>query len=118
MTHTCRAEIAADGLQDGCGRCAELAADPLNLDDDMLRDLVRRTLTNRFGAWHNGEGDVPSVFGAARDGEPRSDTEAVAMANTMTLLERVGRLYRAAGPSVVLYLVERWRIATSIKETP
>lgn len=113
-SHSCVANLHEDGLQDGCPACAEYAEAPFtDLDHEMLRLLVERTLRNRFGGHYARHGiEVESPFGAGAS--PRSNTEARAMAVVMTQLERFGRLAEAAPASVALYLNERWRLETSI----
>ena len=113
-THTCRANLHEDGLQDDCAACAEYAEAPyLELDHEMLRLLVERTLRNRFGGHYARHGvEVESPFGESAS--PRSNNEARAMAVVMTQLERVGKLAECAPASLALYLNERWRLETSI----
>lgn len=108
--HTPHGDIHDVGLQDGCERCAEHAETPhISLDSGAFEDLVVRTLRNRFGGHYTRDGvEVDSPFGDHV--QPRSETEARAMAVVMTQLERTGKYFELAGMSVALYLAERWRV--------
>jgi hypothetical protein len=78
--------IRVSGLQDGCPRCAEHAAQPFSsLDDDNLRALVNRTR-----GWMR---DEPGQM-------PRSENERAAMRVVETALQQARTLARLAGVSV------------------
>lgn len=97
MEHTCMVDLHAEGLQDGCPRCAELAARPLDVDSEMLRDLVRLAVRR----------DRITVG--------RSEAELVASAGVLTLLEQLGRLAELAPDEVAAYLVDRWHLNAEIE---
>ena len=98
MSHGNHLSIQGNGLADGCERCIEIAKDPLGqLDQGNLRDLIERTLDDRFGY----RGGVTHA---------RSNCEATAMANVMTMLEHSGALMAAAPGAVAEYMNDRWRV--------
>lgn len=104
--HTQHSDIHDAGLADGCEGCARHAAQPWNtLDRDALHDLVQRTLRNRFGGPGKAYGDHV---------EPRSTTEAVAMAGVMTQLERFGAFAATVPAEVALYLHDRWHTSLPV----
>jgi hypothetical protein len=105
--HTLHHDVHDYGLADECDGCAEHAEKPFsNLDEWALRDLVERTLRNRFAR----------PFGEVV--HPRSNAEARAMAVVMTLLEQVGRLAEVAPAPLGLYLRERWKVPCTIEARP
>lgn len=90
MSHSAHPDVHTHGLADGCTACEEHASQPThNLDEWMLRDLLSRALDRT----------IPS----------RSTTEAVAVANVLNILERVGRLAQVE-PTAALRYLQRWRI--------
>ncbi len=106
--HTPHPDPHTHGLADDCPRCAEHAENPwYTLDQRNLRAIVDRTLAYRFGGHYTRHGiETDSPFGS--DLSPRSEVEAIAMANVMTLLERVGKISECAPDLLALYLRERW----------
>lgn len=107
--HTVHHDIHENGLADGCEACTYHADNPLrDLDQRMLHNLVERTLANRF----------PNTFPMSSGADPyaRSETEAVAMANVMTMLEQVGKLAEVAPGEVAAYVRERWRVPLVLNE--
>jgi hypothetical protein len=109
VSHTAHPPIQERGLADDCPRCTEIADDPFTgLDDENLRELVRRTLDDRFGIY----GGTYRQLG--RYG--RSNAEGRAMAVVMTRLEYTGKLFNVAAPAVARYLRDRWSIQIGIDE--
>lgn len=110
MSHTLHEDIHEHGLADDCPRCVEMAEAPYyNLDKTSMRDLVRRTLGNRYGGEDSWAGERI---------EPRSHTEAVAMATVMTALERAGNLISNEPDFVLDYLLHRWHVDLRVAPAP
>lgn len=106
--HTGHPDVHDHGLQDDCEACTYHADNPLrNLDQDMLHGLVERALADRFDLFAMSSGANPA---------PRSDTEAVAMANVLTMLEQTGKLAEVAPGLVARYVRERWRVPLVFNE--
>lgn len=98
--HTNHDDIHIVGLQDDCPACYDHAQRPWSdLDNDMLKQLIRRNYHYRYT--ENGR----VTF------QPRSDTEAIAMANITNIMERVGALMsNDPGGYIRSYLESKWRI--------
>jgi hypothetical protein len=85
-THAHAPAIAENGLQDGCDRCAEMAADPFGtLDDSNFARLFVRT-----ERWMLDESDAM----------PRSKNELAAMRTMETALRRADAIERARRASL------------------
>lgn len=97
--HRPHGDIHEIGLQDDCERCIEHAQNPLrDLDHDMLGHLV-------FAAFHR------ATY------EPRTHTEAVAIASVLTQMEKCGALFSVAHSPMIAYLNQNWRIPITWKES-
>lgn len=86
-----------------------------DLDHENLRELVERTLSDRFG-YFSPTGEVIDDVLARQRGRTR--TEQVAMATVMTMLERIGKLVENCPRELEWYLRQRWHIETSFGPTP
>lgn len=97
--HTNHADVHEVGLQDDCPDCAESAEEPWrHLDQEMLSQLIRRNYHYRF------VGDYEQYM-------PRSDTEAIAMRNITTTMERMGQMMsNDPGGYIRSYLEKNWRV--------
>jgi len=99
--HNPHPDIHEHGLQDGCVACYEHAEKPTsNLDTEMLSNLVLLTLEMRSGE---------------SNARPRTETEAIARANVMNILEQAGKIMEAmlhVGEldELVYYYRHYWRI--------
>ena len=90
--------INVSGLADDCDRCAEYAANPLDLDNVNLRRIIEIALDpNRLSGYY-------------------STNDLVAAAKVLTLLEKFGRLAEVAPGSVQDYLRRAWRLDAVIYE--
>jgi hypothetical protein len=108
MSHTYHPDSKLHGLADDCLRCAEHAENPFaSMDEQSLTLLLHRTLANRFGS-EDGKGPFGPHLVA------RSETEAVAMASIMNVLERAGRMAEVAPNLLVIYLQNRWRASVVV----
>ena len=85
--HTVHPDSHTHGLADDCPRCAEHAEDPVStLDGDNLRRIVRLAVD-------------PDRFANAL-----SETDLVAAAKVLNLLERVGHISRYAPAELLIFL--------------
>lgn len=105
MSHSIHRDIHEHGLQDNCPECHDHAMEPwYTLDETMLSNLIHRNFFYRWGY---------KVDASLRreDYEPRSDTEALAMANITNVMERVGKLFVCDPDHLMQYFFERvWGI--------
>lgn len=93
-SHVDHPPIATFGLADDCERCTEHAQHPWrDLDPSNLRPLIEMAVD--------------------RNTRPRSETEAIAVANVLTQLERFGKLAEAAPELTVAYLA-RWGVRAEL----
>lgn len=107
--HSYHLDTHTYGLADDCPRCAAHAREPfVGLDTENLRNLLVRTLRNRFGHRDLESDAQPSPYGEYA--APRSENEAVAMAQVMTRLEQTGALFAVAPDLVSVYITDRWRV--------
>jgi hypothetical protein len=89
-THTIHEDISTHGLAAGCPRCWEHAENPTrDLDHENLRTLV--------------------MMAVDRGIRPRSEPEAVAVSNVLSIMEQFGRLAESYPEQVLEYLL-RWGI--------
>lgn len=102
--HRAHGDIHVIGLQDDCEACEAHAAKPWSsLDEDMLYKLIRRNYDFRFNI------TVDSVERMRY--QPRSDTEAIAMANITNVMEQMGALFSADKDHVLpTYLERQWKV--------
>lgn len=95
--HTYHPDVHAVGLVDGCPACAEIAENPPgNCDEGLLRQIVAAAVA------------VPREI-------PPGETQAIAVANVLNTLERVGRIAEAAPDLLERYLRERWHLRVRIQ---
>ncbi len=110
--HNVHGDVHEIGLQDNCSACEEHAKKPwLNLDTRMLESLIRRNFFWRFGEnyWVDEDGErVPRDRNAYA---PRSENEAIAMANITNVMECLGRMMEVDEDSLIQsYLKRNWHI--------
>lgn len=100
--HEIHGDIHEIGLQDDCSECMLHAENPFNrLDHTMLSNLVVMTLTIRANP-------LQAEY-------PRSNNEAIARANVMHVLERMGKVFEVMQLTDQLglakaYFRDYWRI--------
>jgi hypothetical protein len=90
--HSPHEDIHEHGLADDCPRCAALAERWWDLDDEVLLSLI--ALAND----------------PLRHSRVRSQAEARAAANVLTVLEWTGRLAQASPLGVQRYLSTNWHV--------
>ena len=89
--HTLHPDSHTHGLADGCPRCDEHAADPINtLDERNLRRIIELAVH-------------PDRFSVAL-----TETDLVAAAKVLTTLERAAHLMRVSPQPVFAFLSERY----------